>query len=205
MFAVFLTARLDWVRTLIGLGRALVAAALCAQLAHAVVYGSLLPTAGEHGYLTWYAPALGVVSLAALLLVPGSIAASALSTGRRSFRAVLPERRAGRAARDIVRLALASGAFFLIQESVERTAETGSIRVATFAPLSFLVLALALVLAAVVVVAAERTLEELAERFCVTARPSAMRDSTWTRRVCAIARPGPLSVHGGLRAPPVTV
>jgi hypothetical protein len=205
MLAVFLTVRPDRVRTLIGLGRAIVAAALCAQLAHAVVYGSFLPTAGAHGYLSWYVPGLALVSVAALLLVPGSIAANALTTGRRSFGAILPERHPGREARDVVRLALASGVVFLVQESVERTAEAGGIRVATFAPLSFLVVALALVLAAAAVVAAERTLEELAERLCVTARPSGVLDSTWTRRACAQARPVPLSVHGGVRAPPVTV
>jgi hypothetical protein len=190
---------------LIGVGRATVAAALCAQIAHAAVYGSLLPTAGAHGYLIWYVPTLTVVSGAALLFVPASIAANAVATGRHTFGAILPERHPGRAARDVVRLALAAGALFLVQESAERTVETGALRVATFAPLDFLVLALALVLAAVGVVAAERMLEELAGRLGVTPQARAMVTSTWVRRSWTTARPQPLSVHGGVRAPPVTV
>jgi hypothetical protein len=205
MSAVPSTVRAGTVRTLIGLGRSIVAAAFCAQLAHAVVYGSLLPTAGVHGYLIWYVPTLAVASVVALALVPASIAASALASGRRSFGAILPERRPGRAARDVFRLALSAAVFFFVQESLETTAETGGIQVATFPPLTLLVLVLVLVLVAAAVVAVERTLEDLAERFGVTARPRARLHWTWTRRVCAVARPHPLAVHGGLRAPPVTV
>jgi hypothetical protein len=205
MLAVSWTARAGTVRTLMGFGRSIVAAALCAQLAHAIVYGSVLPSAGSHGYLVWYVPALAVVSVAALVLVPASIAASALASGRRSFGAILPQRQPDRAARDVFRLALSSAAFFLVQESLERTAETGGIQVATFAPLTWLILVLALVLAAAAVVAIERTLEGLADRLRTATRPRAMPDSTWTTRTCWVVRPHPLSVHGGLRAPPVTV
>jgi hypothetical protein len=205
MPAVSSTARARTVRTLIGLGRSIVAVALCAQLAHAVVYGSLLPSAGAHGYLVWYVPTLAVVSVAALALVPASIAASALANGRRSFGAILPRRQPGRAARDVFRLALSSAVFFVVQESVERTAETGGLQVATFAPLTWLILLPVLLVIAAAIIAVERTLEDLAERLGVTARPRATFHPTWTRRACTVARPHPLSVHGGLRAPPVTV
>jgi hypothetical protein len=188
----------------IGLGRSFVAVALCAQLAHGVLYQSVLPRTGAHAYFSWYLPVLAAAVMAALVALPASVAADGLR-GSRSFASLLPERRPGHAVRDVVRLALASALYFVVQESLERSAELGSFHVASFEPLAWLVLLLALLVAAASIVALERTLADLVVR---RTRPRLPRSSgiSWSRtREIGAARPRPLAVHGGLRAPPVTV
>jgi hypothetical protein len=187
----------------IGLGRSFVAVALCAQLAHGIVYQSVLPRTGAHAYFSWYLPVLAAAVMAALVALPASVDADGLR-GSRSFASLLPERRAGHTVRDVARLALASALYFLVQESLERSAELGGFHVATLGTLSWLALVLALLVAAASVVALERTLADLAVRH---ARPRVRRSAgvSWSRTREIGARPRPLAVHGGLRAPPVTV
>jgi hypothetical protein len=170
-----------------------------------VVYGSLVPTVGAHGYLTWYLPVLAVLSVAAFALVPASLAAGALASGRRSFGAVLPEREPGHAVLDIARLALSSCAFLLVQESLERSVEAGDIHLATFGMFTWLVVVFVLVVVAAAVVAIERTLDALARRVTVCARGRRRLRSTWATKVAHTVRRHPLSLHRGLRAPPLTV
>ena len=122
-------------KRVLGAGRSFLAAALCAQVAHVVLYGSIFPTAGAHEYFRWYIPLVAVLSLCGLALVPVSIAASVLTRGRISSTALLPERAPGDAPNAIARLALSSAAFLLLQESIERTAVSGSIQTVTFSPL----------------------------------------------------------------------
>ena len=187
---------------MIRLARSFVAVALCAQLAHAVLYQSVLPRTGPHAYFSWYLPALTAAVVAALVALP----ASARETGvevRRSSVSLLPARRAGRAVGDVCRLALASGVYFLVQESLERTAESGSFRFAGLSALSWLTLALTLAVAAVAVITLEHTLADLVR----PARPRLPRAARtqWTTIPATGARLRPLTVHGALRAPPVTV
>ena len=178
--------------------------ALCAQLAHGVLYESVLPRAGAHAYLSWYVPLLAVAVAAAIALIPAS-AGTPGAGSRRSVVSLLPERRPGRALRDVVRLAVAAGCYLLVQESVEQSLATGGFHVAGFTALGWVALALALVAAATGVVAFERTLTELVVR---RARPAHGRRETGTlspRAIVVRPRLRPLAVHGALRAPPLTV
>jgi len=206
MRAVFRTAGGALVRLdLIGLGRALVATALCAQLAHAVIYGSVFPAGGAHHYLSWYVPLVVAVSAGALALVPVSLATKLLTKGRISPATFLPEREPGGGLGDVGRLVLASAAFLLVQESIERSTVAGALQLATFSPLSLVVAAVVLVVAAATVVALERTLDGLGARAGATRRLRASHRETWSATVARVARPRPQSLHGGLRAPPLTV
>ena len=198
-----MSATAGWARALVRLGRALVATALCAQLAHAVVYGSLFPAGGTHSYLSWYVPLIAVLSLGALALVPVSIGIRAL-TGI-SARAFLPERTPGSPVRDVTRLALSAAAFFVVQESIERAASSGALHGATFSPLTLLVAALAQVLAAATVVTLERTLDGLDQRTRAVARPRHNVRRRWTATAIRLAPRRPQATHGGLRAPPLAL
>jgi hypothetical protein len=189
---------------LVRLGRSFVAVALCAQLAHGVLYESVLPRAGAHGYLSWYVPLLAVAVAAAIALIPAS--ATTRPTGaRRSFTSLLPEREPGRAVRDVFRLTVASGCYLLVQESVERTLASGGFGIAGFSALGWIALVLALFAAATGVVALERTLAVIVvrrSRETFRHRPMpVLRHSALGMR----PRLSPLAVHGALRAPPLTV
>jgi hypothetical protein len=196
------TSRADGARAVISLGRSLVAAAFCAQIAHAALYGSLEPRTGSHGYLAWYVPLVAVLALVAATVVRGSFATGVLATGRRSFGPVLPRREPGHPVRDVRRLAFASLAFLFAQESLEHAGQ-GGYSFAAFPPLTLLLAGLVLVLAAAAVVAVERTLESLVERLARAQRPRAAH-SIAARRLPRVARRRhPLSLHRGLRAPPL--
>jgi hypothetical protein len=190
-------------RALVRLGRALVATALCAQLAHAVVYGSVFPAGATHQYFDWYVPLIAGLSVGALALVPLSIALGVI-TGI-SAAALLPERKPGGAVGDVTRLALSAAVFFAVQEAIERTAGTGALHVATSSPLTLLVAASALVLSAAAVVAVERTLDSLADPPPSTPRTRVAPRATWTATAARVARRRPLATHGGLRGPPRAV
>jgi predicted outer membrane lipoprotein len=187
----------------IRLARSFVAVALCAQLAHAVLYQSVLPRTGPHAYFSWYLPALTAAVVAALVALPVSVRERG-EEARRSIVLLLPQRRAGRAVGDVWRLALASGVYFFIQESLERTAESGSFRFVGLSALSWLTLALTLVVAAFAVITLEHTLADLVVRPDRRRLPRAARTQSTTIPATG-PRPRPLTVHGALRAPPLTV
>lgn len=201
MRAVSGTARAGAVR----LGRALVATALVAQLAHAVIYGSVFPAGGAHHYFGWYVPLVVALSAGALAIVPVSIAARAVTGGRVSFSSFLPERSPDAPLGAVARLAGSSALFLLVQEAIERSAVAGGLQVETFSPLTLLVAAVVLVVAAATVVAVERTLDGLAGRAEAARRPRRVAHSTWSARVARLPRRRPESTHGGLRAPPLLV
>jgi hypothetical protein len=50
------------------------AVVLCALAAHAVVYRSLWPSGGDHGYLMWYAPLVALLSGLSLVVLPLGLA-----------------------------------------------------------------------------------------------------------------------------------
>lgn len=187
------------------LARTLIATALCAQLAHAVVYGSVFPAGGAHRYLGWYVPAVLVLSGGALALVPVSLATNVLTRGRIAPANFLPQRAPGAGLGAVVRLAVASALFLLVQESLERSAMSGALHVAIFSPLTTLVAAVVLVAAAATVVAVERTLDALAEAADVRLRAPSTPRATWSATDACLVRPRPLSRHGALRAPPLPV
>ena len=184
-------------------GRALVATALVAQLAHAVIYGSVFPVGGAHHYFGWYVPLVAALSVGALALVPVALATRVLTRGRVSLAAFLPERGAEPPLGAVVRLALFSALFLLVQESSERSAVSGGLQVASLSPLTLLVAAVVLAAAAAAVVAVERTLGGLAERTESDRGPRRVTHSTWSLRAARLPRRRPQSTHGGLRAPPL--
>jgi hypothetical protein len=190
-------------RNVVSLGRSLVATVLCVETAHAVVYGSIFPDDGEHGYFTWFIPVVGALSFAALAITPILLAVGRVSGRRVSLAGILPVRRRGDAPRAVARLALSAAALFVLQESLERTAATGALRFGSFSALDLLVAAIALVCAAATVVAIQRTLDCLGERPEPSAR-AAFRVEQRPATPASSSRPRPQSVYGGLRGPPLT-
>lgn len=192
-------------RVVVKLGRGVVAAALCAQVTHAVVYGSVVPTTGEHAYMRWYTPLLAVLSVGALAFVPVAIVVSALARRRLPVAALLPSRTQGEGIRDAARLVVMSALVLLLQESVERTAASGAIHVAMFSPFTLVVATLVLVIASGAVVALERTLDALAGSLDSVSGPHGSARAPWAAKTARRGRTRPLSSHAALRAPPLAV
>ena len=149
-------------RRFVGGLRHLLPVALCALGGHLALYRTLLPSTGDHAYLAWYEPLVAGLTIAGLAAF-----GAAAARGRARPRVAAPRRRARAAAGDRaaaardrprVRLALASVAFLVVQETIERTLAEGRARPAAFGPSQLL-----LVLA---VVAALAALVALVERSC---------------------------------------
>ena len=117
-------------RRFVGGLRHLLPVALCALGGHLALYRTLLPSTGDHAYFAWYEPlvaglTIGVLAAFGLLLLSAVLGRESL---RRSVvRVLLPA-----TARPLpgtvrtVRLALASVAFLVVQETIERTLSRGA-------------------------------------------------------------------------------
>ena len=184
--------------------------ALCALGGHLVLYRSLLPTTGDHAYFSWYAPLVAgttVVSLAALALL---VLAALLDRGpwRAAARMLLPTAGGAPATTRAVRLALASAAFLVVQESCERSLSEGRLAVGAFSPSQILLLLVALGGLAALVALVERSCLQLIER--LASAPSLARRAP--ALLLPVSRPAPLrrrrnplAEMRGLRAPPLAV
>jgi hypothetical protein len=197
-------------RTFVGGLRRLLPVALCALGGHLALYRTLLPSTGEHAYFAWYEPLVAGLSLAALVAFAVMLLAALLgrdSLRRAVVRVLLPatERPLPGTVR-AVRLALASIAFLVVQETIERTLAEGHAAAAAFGPSQLL-----LVLAVVAVLAA---LVALVERSCsqliaLVARPRRRAVIRLDALSFPVARPllarrrHPLAELRGLRAPPL--
>ena len=184
--------------------------ALCALAGHLALYGSLVPSTGDHAYFFWYEPLIAGLSLVALALLAGLLLAATIGDGSARRRAVslLPS-----ATRSVpgsvraVRITLSSLAFLACQETLERTLSEGRLAPAAFGSSQIL-----LVLA---VVAAAATIVAVVERSCarliafVARPPMHLRRLTTipfpAARVVRIRRRHPLGRLRGLRAPPAPV
>jgi hypothetical protein len=184
------------------------AVALCALVAHAVVYRSLWPTDGAHAYFGWYAPLVAALSAAALLGLPALlVVALRASDGDarllRLARLLLP-RHGGR--RETVSIAAGALAFLVVQETLERSLQTGQVSPPAFAPAGWLVVCAALACLAACLTWVAGTFAGAVEAF--RTRPAALRpDARAALRRDALARARrscPLAVHGALRAPPLS-
>jgi hypothetical protein len=190
----------------LALPRRIAAVAVCAFATHALVYGTLWPADGAHGYFGWYEPLVAALSLASLAALVGLVLAAAVA--RRLGRPlVAPAAAAPRPlAEDVRRLALGSLAFLLAQEALERTIVTGRPAVATFTPAGWLVLLAGLAataLALALALRAGRAVVERALRAPAAGFPEPRRTApTWSVVVGARRRPRPLALRHGLRAPP---
>jgi hypothetical protein len=199
-------------RRFVGGLRHLLPIALCALGGHLALYRTLLPSSGDHAYLAWYEPLVAGLSVLAVVAFVLLLLAAVL--GRESLRRSVVRRLLPAAAERVpgtvraVRLALASIAFLVVQETVERTLSEGHAAAAAFGP-SEIVVVLA-------VVAALAALIALVERSCsrliaLVARPRPRAVVRLASLSFPVARPfvarrrHPLAELRGLRAPPVAV
>jgi len=186
------------------------AVVLCALVAHAAVYRSLWPAAGDHRYLIWYAPLVAVLSGFAIVALP-LLLALALAGRRRGrtlnavasvFVRALPERDPVAGVVGLVSQALV---FLFIQESLERSLVLHRAAVASFPPTTWSVLLAAVVVVAACVAWLGRTVSTLVEAILDKTRrnePRAAGSRRAPRPTTVARRSHPLAVHGGLRAPP---
>jgi hypothetical protein len=197
---------------LVGGFRLVVPVALCALAGHLALYRTLLPSNGEHAYLAWYEPVVAGLSLASVVVFGVLIGAATLgrdSLRRRIVRFLVPatEQQVPATTR-AVRLALASIAFLVMQETFERSVSAGHLSPAGFdSPQIVLVLAVVAALAALLAVF-ERSCSELVALVARGVPRVALR---LVRLVFPASRPvlarrrNPLAELRGLRAPPLAV
>jgi hypothetical protein len=182
---------------------------LCALGGHLVLYGTLTPSDRVHAYFGWYEPLVAGMSVAALavlaaLLLVASFGGAPLR--RRVVPVLLPaaERPLPGTVR-AVRLALASIAFLVCQETLERTLTEGRLSAAAFAPSQILLVLAVIGAAAALVAIVERSCSRLiafvAPRL-VRLRLRVVASFPAARRVVARRR-NPLAELRGLRAPPL--
>jgi hypothetical protein len=196
-------------RTLVGGLRQLLPAALCALGGHLALYRTLLPTTGDHAYLAWYEPLVAGLTLAALVAFALLLLAAVLGRDplrRAVVRVLAPATaRAQPGTTRAVRLALASIAFLVAQETFERTLAEGRAAPAVFGPSQLLLVLAVVSLLAGVVALVERSCSQLA---ALVARdrpglaPRLVALSFPAAQPFLARRRHPLAELRGLRAPP---
>jgi hypothetical protein len=189
--------------------RRLLPVPLCALGAHAVLYRSFFPAGGSHAYFGWYEPFVGALSLGALVAL-AVLAGAALVGGegpRRLLRGALsaPGREVSLATRS-TRLALASLAFLIAQETLEHSLALGRPSAAAFPAASVLVLPLALAAISLTIALVERSCRQLVALALGRAslpRVYAVLTVLRALRPARVRRRHPLASLRGLRAPPL--
>jgi hypothetical protein len=171
-------------------------AAACALAAHALLYRTLLPGDGMHGYFTWYEPAVALASLlsVAWLLLAVVRAARGHASGPSS----------APFGPTFGRLFASTFLFVLVQESLEGMAASGRPAVAMFAPTAVLALAAAAAVVALALAAA-RCLGRAAVHALLRMRAPGVAHADaqgWHLALASVLRPRPLAERYGLRAPP---
>jgi hypothetical protein len=162
----------------------LLPAAICALGAHALLYGSFRPSAGVHGYLGWYEPALAVAAILAVVVVRPERLRTRLPLG------------------EIVRsLSLPALVIVLVQESVERSVQLGHPAVVSMTPSGWLVLLAGIVATALVLGVALRAGQAVLSLLTRRARFARV---TLQRVGLPVALPAgrPLAGNVSLRGPP---
>jgi hypothetical protein len=200
-------------RRIVGGLRQLLPVVLCALGGHVALYHELRPDDSGHAYFAWYAPLILGLSFAALAAFTAMLLAAAL--GRSNVRRVVarlllpgvvqPENVAARA----TRLALASTAFLVCQESLERSVAASRPVPAAFTPGQIAVLLVALSILAAIVAFLERSCVELIAQVLgrtMWRRRLVAAPTAFSERFCFVfARRNPLADRRGLRAPPLIV
>ena len=198
-------------RAFVGGLRLLLPVALCALAGHLALYRTLLPSTGAHAYLAWYEPVvagLSLVSIAVFAVLLGAAAFGRHSLRRTVVRMLVPATETPLPATTrAVRLALASVAFLVTQETFERSISVGHLSPAGFdSPQIVLVLAVVAALAALLA-AFERSCSELVALVARGLPRVALRLAPLTIpavRPVVARRRNPLAELRGLRAPPFT-
>jgi hypothetical protein len=192
--------------------RLLLPVTLCALAGHLALYRTLLPSTGAHAYLAWYEPVVAGLSLASVVvfsLLLGAAALGRASLRRTVMRLLVPATEtAVPATTRAVRLALASVAFLVTQETFERSVSIGHLSPAGFdSPQIVLVLAVVAALAALLAVF-ERSCSELIALVARGLPRVALRLAQLPLpavRPVVPRRRNPLAELRGLRAPPLAV
>jgi hypothetical protein len=165
----------------------LIPAAVCALGAHALLYGTVRPGDGLHGYFGWYEPGLAVLALAALVFARPS-----------RLRVTLP------LGETVRRWSTTAIVVLLAQESLERTLQAGQPSFASLTPSQWLVLLVGIAATALVLAFALRAgqvvLGLLRGGVRTTRRVAVPR---WNVVVALSGRPRPLAERFALRAPPL--
>jgi hypothetical protein len=164
----------------------LLPAAVCALGAHALLYGTFRPGDGIHAYFGWYEPVLAAVSLVALLLARPEW-----------LRTRVP---IGETARRIATTALL---VLLVQESAERTVQSGQPAFAVLTPSQWLVLLAGVAAGALVLAFALRAGQVVFERLRDVPAPRPLTVAGWSVVTVRRATARPLAERFALRAPPL--
>jgi hypothetical protein len=181
--------------------------AVCALATHGLVYGTLWPNDGVHGYFGWYEPVVAVVSLASVvgLLSFVAVAWAARLRGRPLY--VAARRRSPDAVGTTARsLAGSSLAFLLIQESAERSFEAGHPALLVFTPSQWLLLLAGLAATSLLLAAGLRLATTVVARALgstAVRRRNRRVALGWSVVTCSPRRPRPLAERFALRAPPL--
>ena len=185
---------------------------LCALGGHLALYRTLLPSSGGHAYFAWYEPFVAGLSVAALAVLAALLLVASL--GREPLRRRVVPMLLPAARRPLpgtvrgVRLALASIAFLVGQETLERTLTEGRASAAAFGPSQVLLVLLVIGAAAALVAIVERSCTQLialvAPRLLLR-RARADVLSFPVARPLFVPRRNPLAQLRGLRAPPLAV
>jgi len=188
-------------------GRWLVASMVCALVAHAAVYRSLIPDDGLHGYFGWYVPLVAVASAGSLLaLIVGGVRHEGRAA--RLIGSCLPARSTAYRCRTVASLAAGGLGFLVVQESAERSLGAGTLSLVTFDASTWPVLLVVLLLAAAAVFAVGRTAVVCSERTIIVRRfwaPMARVSPCSGIGRSLVRKSALLGLHAGLRAPPLAV
>jgi hypothetical protein len=190
---------------MLGAVASLLPAASCALVAHALLYGSLMPHDAAHGYFGWYEPLVAALTLVAVCgsLVLLAVALGARLLGRPIRRVTAPVPFAER-----FRTFAGFGLLVVIvQESIERSAQAGRPGLAGFTPMGWALLAIGVAVSAAVLAAAVRLAEAAASFIFATLRcRRAVRRPVglaWCVVTGVRRHPRPLAACRALRAPPL--
>jgi len=187
------------------IARRLLPAAVCALATHALLYGSLTPADGLHGYFGWYEPAVAALSFAALLGLVALVAAASLVPRLRCALAgrLAPRTPVGVTARS---LGAASLAFLLAQESLERSIASGQPAFVVLSPSQWLMVLAGVGLCSTALALALRAGRVATARLLAQPRLRplrAFRPGWSVTAAVSSGRPRPLAERFGLRAPPL--
>jgi hypothetical protein len=182
-------------------------AVICALATHAVVYRTFWPSDGVHGYFGWYEPLSGALSAVALLAL-GLMLVFGLAGNAHARRVLAACAAGGRSApARAYRLALATIAILVVQESIETSVAAGRPVLGMFSGASLLFAVAAAAVLSALFVCAARSYERLAERIVARARSTRHLGglkAARARRLLLSHRPrSPLADFRGLRAPPL--
>lgn len=174
---------------------------VAALAVHAAVYRTFWPGNPGHSYLGWYEVAVGALSAlatGALVLLP----LRRLVRERRG--AVRPPRPAEQPlAKSLAAIVPASIAVFVLQESIERSVESGGLELASCGGAAWLVALAVAALAASVIHLVRRSYGALVARIAAPRTHASATPPGCSPRRARTRRPSPLASGRALRAPPL--